>query len=58
MDIAKLGKLSKIAFTPVELSAMEADLTRIIALLEPLRELELPEPEEDGRAFSLPELPE
>ena len=53
VDLARIAQLSKLAFAPGELEAMERDMASIIELMDSLREVEFPEDE----AFRGRELP-
>lgn len=55
MDIERIAELSKIYFSPAELESMQADMTQIIALMDTLREVELPAEEDPQvRTVTLP----
>jgi len=45
VDLARIAELSKIYFAPGELAEMQKDMASIIALMDSLRDVELPEGE-------------
>jgi aspartyl/glutamyl-tRNA(Asn/Gln) amidotransferase C subunit len=57
--ISRLAELSRIDFSPEELEELEGDMQSIIALMDSLRNVELPEGETDyGGETTLPLLRE
>ena len=54
MDISKIAELAKIDFSPEERVAMEADIDRMVALMDALRDAPIPENEYPcGRELSI-----
>ena len=43
VDLARIAELSKLYFAPGELAEMQKDMASIIALMDSLRDVELPE---------------